>query len=229
MTPRRALRKIAATHKRWGYRRAHAHLLTLGWRVNGKRVQRIWREEGLRVPAKAKKRRRAGSSSAEDPPAKATHPGHVWTLDYQHDATDRGTELRFLNIVDEFTRECLAIEVGRSFTADATVEVLVGLVARLGAPANIRCDNGPELTAAALKGWCEETKVADSHHLHRAGLSLGEPLDRIAQRPLPRRGPRLRDLQLGAGGAGDRYRLAPNLQPPAPALGAGDAGAGGLR
>lgn len=160
---RKKLRKIAAKHKRWGYRRAHAHLLTLGWRVNRKRIQRLWREEGLRVPAKTKKRRRAGQSSAEARPAKAEYPGHVWALDYQHDATDQGIELRFLNIVDEFTREALAIEVGRSFTADATVEVLIELVGRLGAPANIRSDNGPELTAAALQDWCEQSEVATNY------------------------------------------------------------------
>jgi putative transposase len=159
---RRALRKIAAEHKRWGYRRAHAHLLTSGWSVNRKRVQRIWREEGLRVPQKAKKRRRAGNSTAKTP-TKAEYPGHVWALDFQHDATDQGVELRFLNIVDEFTRESLAIEVGRSFTADATVEVLAGLVAKLGVPANIRCDNGPELTARAVEEFCEQTGVATSY------------------------------------------------------------------
>ena len=159
---RRRLRKIATDHKRWGYRRAHAHLLTLGWRVNRKRVQRLWREEGLRVPAKAKKRRRAGNSTAETP-TKATHPGHVWALDFQHDATEQGVELRFLNIVDEFTRESLAIEVGRSFTADATVEVMVGLAAKLGAPTNIRCDNGPELTARAVEDWCEQAGVATNY------------------------------------------------------------------
>lgn len=159
---RRKLRKIATDHKRWGYRRAHAHLLTGGWKVNRKRVQRIWREEGLRVPQKAKKRRRAGRSSAETP-TKATHPGHVWALDFQHDATDHGIELRFCNIVDEFTREALAIEVGRSFTADATVEVLAGLISRLGAPANIRMDNGPELTARAVEDFCEREGVATNY------------------------------------------------------------------
>jgi len=159
---RKKLREIAAKHKRWGYRRAHGHLLTLGWKVNRKRTQRLWREEGLRVPAKATKRRRAGNSTSEAP-VKAEYPGHVWALDFQHDATDQGVELRFLNIVDEYTRESLAIEVGRSFTADATVEVLAGLVARLGAPLNIRCDNGPELTARAVEDFCEQAAVATNY------------------------------------------------------------------
>lgn len=161
---RRALRKIAREHKRWGYRRAHARLLTLGWSVNRKRVQRIWREEGLRVPAKATKRRRAGTSSAESTPAKAAYPGHVWALDFQHDATDQGIELRFLNIVDEFTREALAIAVDRSIDADATVAVLEDLVTeRCTAPEFVRMDNGPELTSAALRDWCRFAGAGTSY------------------------------------------------------------------
>ncbi|MGI8727876.1 MAG: integrase core domain-containing protein, partial [Solirubrobacterales bacterium] len=101
--------------------------------------------------------------STSESPLRAEYPGHVWALDFQHDATDQGVELRFLNIIDEFTRESLAIEVGRSFTADATVEVLAGLIVRLGAPANIRCDNGPELTAQALQSWCEDSGVATAY------------------------------------------------------------------
>lgn len=100
---RRALRRVSRDHKRWGYRRAHGYLVNeKGWCVNRKRVQRVWREAGLRVPAKPKKRRRAGASSAETP-EKAEHPGHIWALDFQHDATEAGTELRFLNVIDEFT------------------------------------------------------------------------------------------------------------------------------
>ncbi len=160
---RRKLREIGSTHKRWGYRRAHGHLVNeCGWRVNRKRVQRVWREEGLRVPAKAKKRRRAGQSSA-DLPSTAEHPGHVWALDFCHDATEAGTELRFLNVIDEFTREALAIRVSRSFTADQTVEVLGALAGKRGFPAFVRMDNGPELTAAALQQWCERAEVATTY------------------------------------------------------------------
>jgi len=160
---RRELRTISSTHKRWGYRRAHGHLVNeKGWRVNRKRVQRIWRSEGLRVPPKARKRRRAGASG-EEPPARAEHPGHVWALDFQHDATVAGVELRFLNVVDEFTREALAIRVSRSFTADQTVEVLGALARERGFPAFVRMDNGPELTAAALQGWCESSEVETTY------------------------------------------------------------------
>lgn len=151
---RERLRKISEDHPRWGYRRAHGHLLSEGFLLNRKRVQRIWREEGLRVPARAKKRRRLGVSTTAPDRLKAEYPNHVWALDYQHDATEDGRELKFLNVVDEFTREALAIEVDRSIDAEETVAVLKRLAAERGAPANLRADNGPELTAAVLREWC---------------------------------------------------------------------------
>ncbi len=156
---RRALRKISEQRPRWGYRRAHGHLLTEGFSLNRKRVQRLWREEGLRVPAKAKKRRRLGESTAAPGRLKAEYPNHVWALDYCHDATDDGRELKFLNVVDEFTREALAIEVDRSINAEETVAVLRRLAAERGAPANLRADNGPELTATVLREWCRRGKT----------------------------------------------------------------------
>jgi putative transposase len=151
---RARLRKISEQRPRWGYRRAHGHLLSEGWSLNRKRVQRIWREEGLRVPAKAKKRRRLGNSTVPAKRLKAERPNHVWALDFQHDATAEGRELKFLNIVDEFTREALAIEVDRTINAEQTVAVLASLATKRGAPANVRADNGPELTAWALREWC---------------------------------------------------------------------------
>jgi putative transposase len=90
---------------------------------------------------------------------KAERPNHVWALDYQHDATEDGRELKFLNVVDEFTREALAIEVDRSIDAEETVAVLKRLAAERGAPANLRADNGPELTAAVLREWCRLGKT----------------------------------------------------------------------
>jgi putative transposase len=92
-----------------------------------------------------------------------THPGHLWALDFQHDATTDGRELKFLNVVDEFTREALAVQVDRTIDADQTVEVLERLVAERGAPANLRADNGPELTARALREWCEASSTATAY------------------------------------------------------------------
>ena len=132
---RRRLRKLSARKPRWGYRRAHGHLVGEGFSINRKRVQRIWREEGLRVPARKRKRRRLGQSTAEGAGRlRATHPGHLWALDFQHDATADGRELKFLNVVDEFTREALAIEVDRTIDADETVAVLERLAAERGLP-----------------------------------------------------------------------------------------------
>jgi putative transposase len=149
---RRELRDIAGRKPRWGYRRAHGHLRNNGQVVNRKRVQRLWREEGLRVPQKTCKRRRTGDPAARWLRAKGP-------LDYQYDQTSDGRMLRLLNIVDEFTRQALVIKVGRSITAEQTVAALQALVAERGCPENIRCDNGPELTAHALRDWCSSMQV----------------------------------------------------------------------
>ena len=156
---RARLRKISEERPRWGYRRAHAHLLSEGLSVNRKRVQRIWREEGLRVPARAKKRRRLGDSTVPAKRLRAERPNHVWALDFQHDASSDGRELKFLNVVDEFTREALAIVVERSINAEETVAVLERLAAKRGVPANIRADNGPELIARVLREWCRQSRT----------------------------------------------------------------------
>jgi len=162
---REALREISERKPRWGYRRAHARLLDQGWSLNRKRTQRIWREEGLRVPAKKRKRRRLGTSTAEEPRRlKATRPNQVWALDFQHDASSDGREIKFLNVVDEFTRESLAIEVDRKIDSDRTVEILEDIVSRRGAPENLRSDNGPELTARILGEWCA-TKLTSTAYI----------------------------------------------------------------
>jgi putative transposase len=132
--------------------------------VNRKAVQRRWREEGLRVPARRRKRQRLGSSTCPADRLAAEHPNHVWALDYQFDQTTDGRIMKLLNVVDEHTREALAITVDRRIDADATVKVLDGLVAeRRTAPRFIRCDNGPELTANALRDWCRFTGTGTSY------------------------------------------------------------------
>jgi putative transposase len=156
---RTELRKISTDRPRWGYRRAHAVLREEGWEVNRKRVQRLWREEGLRVPQKRRKRRRLGESTVPASRLAAQRPGHVWALDYQHDQTADGRVIRLLNVVDEFTREALAMLVARSIDADVTVAVLERLVAERGAPEHLRMDNGTELTSHALRDWCRFSKT----------------------------------------------------------------------
>lgn len=151
---RAELRGISAERPRWGYRRAHARLRELGWSVNRKRVQRLWREEGLRVPVRRRKRRRLGDSAVPAQRLRAERPNQVWALDFQFDQTADGRALKLLNVVDEFTREALEMRVERRIDADATVAVLERLAAVRGAPEQIRCDNGPELTAHGLRDWC---------------------------------------------------------------------------
>ena len=160
---RQRLRFLSADRPRWGYRRAHAMLVEEGWEVNRKRVQRLWREEGLRVPQRKRKRRRLGDSTVAGGRLEAERANHVWALDYQHDQTADGRVIRVLNVVDEFTREALAMHVARSIDADTTVRVLEGLVAERGAPALLRCDNGTELTSHALRDWCRFARTGTAY------------------------------------------------------------------
>lgn len=158
------LREISRERPRWGYRRAHATLLSEGWALNRKRVQRLWREEGLRVPQKRRKRQRIGDSTVPAKRLAAERPDHVWAFDFQFDQTADGHILKLLHVVDEFTREALAIECRRRIDADATVAVLEGLtLARGRAPEFVRCDNGPEMTANALKDWCRFAGTGSSY------------------------------------------------------------------
>jgi putative transposase len=151
---RAELRKFSVDRPRWGYRRAHHHLRQEGWSVNRKRVQRLWREEGLRVPQPRRKRRRLGESTTAAGPLRAERPGHVWTFDFQFDQTVDGRSVKVCNILDEFTRESLAGVVERSIDADMVVRALERVVAERGAPGFLRTDNGPEMTANALADWC---------------------------------------------------------------------------
>ena len=152
---RARLRRFSKDRPRWGYRRAHAQLREEGWAVNRKRVQRLWREEGLRVPVRRRKRQRLGDSIVPAKRLRAERPDHVWALDFQFDQTADGRILKLLHIVDEFTREALEVRCERRIDADQTVARLERILAETGrVPAFIRCDNGPELTANALRDWC---------------------------------------------------------------------------
>ncbi len=132
--------------------------------MNRKRVQRLWREEDLRVPLRRRKRRRLGSSTVPAKRLRAEHPDHVWAIDFQFDQTADGKILKLLHVVDEFTREALAIECHRRIDADATVTTLERLVAARGrSPQFIRCDNGPELTANALRDWCRFARAGSAY------------------------------------------------------------------
>jgi putative transposase len=158
------LRQFARAHPRWGYRRAHTVLCREGHHVNRKKIQRLWREEGLRVPQRRHKRRRVGVSTTPADRLHAEHPDHVWALDYQFDVTSTGRTIKILHVVDEYTRESLADVVAFSIDADATVATLDAIVATRGTtPAFVRMDNGPELTAHALRDWCRFSRTGASY------------------------------------------------------------------
>jgi putative transposase len=140
-------------HPRYGYRRIWALLRRAGWRVNRKRIYRLWIQEGLKVPQKQRKRRRLGFSENSCVRRKAKHKDHVWTWDFIHDRTTNGRTLKCLSVVDEYTRECLALEVDRSITSDKVIDVLVELFRIRGVPNHIRSDNGPEFIAAAIQQY----------------------------------------------------------------------------
>jgi transposase InsO family protein len=164
---RERLRRLSAEHPRWGYRLAWGAVRNEGWAVNRKKVQRLWREEGLRVPQRKRKRYRLGESTVPGERLRAERPNHVWALDFQFDTTTDGRTLKLLHVVDEHTREALAIRVARSIDADHTVRVLDQIVRERGTgPELIRMDNGPEMTANAIRDWCR---------FGRAGRSFIEP------------------------------------------------------
>jgi len=157
---RARLHAIAGEDPTAGYRTAWAYLRREGWVVNHKRVQRIWKEEGLTQPVKRRRKRHKGRTI----PLKATHADHVWTYDFIHDRTEDGEPLRMLTVEDEYTREGLAVAVGRSMPARKVKEVLTVLFAERGVPEYIRSDNGPELVATELTEWLVDVGVK-THHI----------------------------------------------------------------
>jgi len=147
---------LAAKYPRYGYRMTTAKLRQEGWHVNVKRIYRLRRREGLKVPRKTVKRRSLGHGDNSCVRRRAEHPNHVWTWDFIHDRTAAGRPLRWLAITDEFTRECLALEVDRSLTAERVLDVLTNLFLTRGVPRHIRSDNGPEFIAAAIRRYAAQ-------------------------------------------------------------------------
>lgn len=154
-----AMLGLARRHPRYGYRRVHAMLQADGFRAGRDRVHRLWKLHGLRVPRRRIRRRRLGSSENGIVRYRAEHIDHVWTYDFVSDQTTDGRRLKILTVEDEFTRECLALEVGRTFTGRDVVGVLRELFLIRGAPKHIRSDNGPEFIAKSVRGWLEENEV----------------------------------------------------------------------
>ncbi len=149
------LREIAGDHPRWGWKTAHTILLREGWNINRKRTRRVWRQEGLRRPVKTRKRRRIATGHAAR--LRASRPNEVWAVDFQFDETSDRRRIKLCNIVDEYTREALAIRVARNCTAEDLITTIERLVADRGAPKYLRADNGPEMIAWTLRDYCRLT------------------------------------------------------------------------
>ena len=145
--------ELARTYGRYGYRRVTALLNQVGWDVNHKRVERIWRREGLKVPQKQPKKGRLWLNDGSCIRLRPERPNHVWSYDFVHDRTDDGRVYRTLNIIDEFTREALAIRVDRKLKSIDVVDALTDLFILRGPPAFIRSDNGPEFIAQKVRDW----------------------------------------------------------------------------
>lgn len=144
---------LTLQYGRYGYRRITAMLHQADWIVNVKRVERIWRREGLKVPHKQPKRSRLWLNDSSCNRLRPEYPNHVWSYDFVEDRTHNGRKIRMLNVIDEFTRECIAIRVERKLKAVDVIDVLSDLFILRGIPTHIRSDNGPEFIAKALREW----------------------------------------------------------------------------
>lgn len=144
---------------RFGYRRIAALLRREGLRASDSRILRLWRQEGLKVPQKKRKCRRLGTSENGCHRRRAERKDHVWAWDFVFDQTTGGSQLKWLNIVDEFTRECLASKPVRSITSEDVIDTLAELLAMRGVPQHIRSDNGPELVAKAIQRWLTQLDI----------------------------------------------------------------------
>ena len=151
--------KVAGRFGRYGYRMVTGMLRAEGWVVNHKRVERIWREEGLKVPKKQPKRGRLWLTDGSCIRLRPLYRHHVWAYDFVADRTHGGRPLKMLTVLDEYSRECLAIVVARRLRADDVLQTLSELFVEHGPPANLRSDNGPEFTAKVVREWLERVEV----------------------------------------------------------------------
>jgi putative transposase len=155
----RAIIDLATEYGRYGYRRVTALLNYQGWQVNHKRIERIWRAEGLKVPQKQPKRARLWLNDGSCIRLRATHANHVWSYDFVMARTHDGRAYRLLTLIDEYTHESLAIEVKRKLNSTDVLDCLGRLFMSRAVPEHIRSDNGPEFTAIAVREWLSAARV----------------------------------------------------------------------
>jgi len=208
------LHDIAEEDATAGYRTAWAHLRRGGHLINHKRVQRVWKEEGLNQPKKQTRKRHLGGAV----PIEATHPNHVWTYDFIHDRTENGHSLRILTVEDEYTREGLAVVAGRNLPASRVKQVIELLILDRGAPEYLRSD-GPEFIAVELIEWLMEQSVK-THHIDPGSPwqnAYGESFNAILRRECLNR--ELFHSVLAARIKTDRWRSRYNTKRPHSGLG----------
>lgn len=155
-----AMRRLAALYPRYGYRRIRIFLAREGFVMGVDRCYRLWCKAGLQVPVKRPRRRIAATRPRPEAP---TDMGHVWAYDFVHDTCARGEAIKCLTVVDEYTRECLAIDVGRSIRSERVIQVLSRLASVHGAPRFMRSDNGPEFVSTAILRWISESGIGTAH------------------------------------------------------------------
>ena len=155
----RRMVQLASDYGRYGYRRVTVFLRDEGWRVNHKRIERLWRQEGLKVPQKQPKRRRLWLADGSCVRLRPASKDHVWSDDFVADRTSDGRAIRMLTLIDEHSRECLAIDVARCLKSEDVLERLSDLFVRRGVPSYIRSDNGSEFTATKVRQWLERVGV----------------------------------------------------------------------
>lgn len=156
---RKQIVALASEYGRYGYRIITGMIRNDGWRVNHKRVERIWREEGLKVPRKQPKKRRLWLNDGSCIRLRPMHRNHVWSYDFVSERTTDGRALKILTVIDEHTRECLAVDVARNIRSEDVIDRLAELFIRKGVPEHIRSDNGPEFTAKAVRNWLQRLDV----------------------------------------------------------------------
>ena len=169
---RTAIIDLALQYGRYGYRRITEMLKREGFWVNHKRVERIWREEGLKVPKRQPKRKRLWLNDGSCIRLRPMHQNHVWSYDFVADRTCDGKAIKMLTVMDEYTRQCLAIKVARGIRSDDVLHTLTDLFVVHGIPAHIRSDNGSEFTAKAVRGMLN--RLGGEDPFHRAGQPMGK-------------------------------------------------------
>jgi transposase InsO family protein len=155
--------RLCQQYGRYGYRRVTSLLRTEGWRVNHKRIERIWREQGLKVPQKQPKRKRLYLNDGSCIRLRPLYPNHVWSYDFVSDRLTNGKKIKMLTVIDEYTRKCLTIRVGYQLKSDDVIDVLSTLFLTQGIPEYIRSDNGSEFTAQVLQDWLKDLAVKTAY------------------------------------------------------------------